>query len=134
MPTIRDVARRSGYSITTISRVLNHTGYVSSKATKKIKTVMQEMDYVPNAIARDLSNGRTHKIGVILPQIKNPYFSKILEGIMEAAFSTDYSIMLLPSNYDEKKRALLFRTTASQGIRRPNHYFTWITAEKISCL
>ena len=103
MPTIRDVARRSGYSITTISRVLNHTGYVSSKATKKIKTVMQEMDYVPNAIARDLSNGRTHKIGVILPQIKNPYFSKILEGIMEAAFSTDYSIMLLPSNYDEKK-------------------------------
>lgn len=107
MPTIRDVARRSGYSITTISRVLNHTGYVSSKATKKIKTVMQEMDYVPNTIARDLSNGRTHQIGVILPQIKNPYFSKILEGIMEAAFSTDYSFMLLPSNYDEKKSFII---------------------------
>lgn len=103
MSTIRDVARRSGYSITTISRVLNHSGYVSSKATKKIKTVMQKMDYVPNEIARDLSKGRTHLIGVLLPQIRTPYFSKILDGIVEAAFSTDYSIMLLPSNYDKKK-------------------------------
>ncbi|MBA1393612.1 LacI family transcriptional regulator, partial [Lactobacillus sp. XV13L] len=101
MATSRDVARLSGYSITTVSRVLNHSGYVSQKAIRKIKQVMEQLDYVPNAIARDLSNGRTHKIGVILPQIRAPYFGQILNGIAEAAFSTDYSITLLPSEYDE---------------------------------
>ncbi|AXX65342.1 LacI family DNA-binding transcriptional regulator [Bombilactobacillus bombi] len=102
MATIRDVARLSGYSITTVSRVLNHSGYVSQQALRKIKQVMQQLDYVPNETARDLSNGQNHKIGVILPQIRTPYFAQILNGVAEAAFSTDYSITLLPSEYNEQ--------------------------------
>lgn len=101
MATIRDVARISGYSISTVSRALNQSGYVSKTAQLKINRVIHELDYVPNAIARDLSTGKTHKIGVILPHIRDPYFSKILNGIMDAAFATNYSVILLPSEYDE---------------------------------
>jgi DNA-binding LacI/PurR family transcriptional regulator len=101
MATIRDVARISGYSISTVSRALNQSGYVSKAAQLKINQVIHELDYVPNAIARDLSTGKTHKIGVILPHIRDPYFSRILNGIMDAAFATNYSVILLPSEYDE---------------------------------
>ncbi|PIO84167.1 hypothetical protein BSQ39_11645 [Loigolactobacillus backii] len=101
MATIRDVARISGYSISTISRAINQSGYVSKAAQLKINQVIHDLDYVPNAIARDLSTGKTHKIGVILPHIRDPYFSKILNGIMDAAFAADYSLILLPSEYDE---------------------------------
>ncbi|MFD0897849.1 LacI family DNA-binding transcriptional regulator [Loigolactobacillus binensis] len=101
MATIRDVARISGYSISTVSRTINQSGYVSKTAQLQINRVIHQLDYVPNAIARDLSTGKTHKIGAILPHIRDPYFSKILNGIMDAAFANNYSVILLPSEYDE---------------------------------
>lgn len=100
MVTIKDVARISGYSPSTVSRVINHSGYVSIKTNKKIKQVMKQLDYVPNAIAQDLSKGKTHKIGVVLPHLRHSYFSQMLLGIMDEALQTEYSVTLLPSEYD----------------------------------
>lgn len=103
MATIRDVAKQSGYSITTFSRVLNQHGYVSEQAREKIATVIKELNYVPNGVARDLSIGQTHNIGVVLPHLDHPYFNQLVKGIVAASFPSAYRITLLPSQYDERR-------------------------------
>lgn len=59
MTNIHDIAKLSGYSAATVSRVINQRGYVSDKAREKIKSIIDQMDYVPNDVARDLSRVKT---------------------------------------------------------------------------
>lgn len=101
MTTIRDIAKLSGYSIATVSRVLNQHGYVSANARSEIERVIQQTNYVPNAVAQDLSVGNTHDIGVVLPHANHPYFTQLIRGIMSTAFASEYRITLLPSEYNE---------------------------------
>ncbi|WP_414949442.1 LacI family DNA-binding transcriptional regulator [Levilactobacillus brevis] len=100
MTTIRDVARLAGYSPATESRVLNQSGYVSSAAQAKIRAIIQQLDYVPNDIARDLSHGRTKNIGVVMPNMGHPYFTEITNGILRAAFAAEDRVVMLSSKYD----------------------------------
>lgn len=100
MTNIRDIARLSGYSVSTISRYINHSGYVSLKAGEEIQAVINKVNYAPNTLARDLNRGKTFNVGVVLPHTKHPYFTNILEGIMDAAFASGYHVVLLPSKYD----------------------------------
>lgn len=101
MPTIRDIARQSGYSVSTVSRVLNHQKYVSKPAQQAVEKVIKALDYVPNSLARDLSFGQNKNIGVVLPHNDHPYFNQLLNGIMDAAFTSGYHIVLLPSEYNQ---------------------------------
>lgn len=103
MTNIHDIAKISGYSVSTVSRVLNRHGYVSSQARNKIQKVIDELDYVPNDVARDLSRGKTFNIGVVLPYTKHAYFGQILDGIMSEAYRRDYRVLVLLSNYDQDK-------------------------------
>lgn len=100
MTNIHDVARLSGYSVSTVSRVLNHQNYVSAATRAAIEAVVDKLDYVPNAVARDLSRGKTFNVGVVLPHADHPYFTQLLHGIMGAAFVADYRVVLLPSKWD----------------------------------
>lgn len=103
MTTIHDIARKSGYSISTVSRVLNNKRHVSKEARKVIQEIIDELDYVPSDIARDLSRGKTLNIGLVLPHLKHPFFSEILRGAINASFLTEYHLVILPSEYDEKR-------------------------------
>ncbi|MQS52086.1 LacI family DNA-binding transcriptional regulator [Companilactobacillus mishanensis] len=105
MTNIHDIAKMTGYSVSTVSRVLNHKNYVSDEVRAKVQAVIDEMDYVPNDVARDLSRGKTYSIGVVLPYTKHPYFTQILNGIMSEAFERDYRLVVLPSAYDKDKEA-----------------------------
>lgn len=100
MTNIRDIARISGYSVSTVSRCLNNSGYISQIARDKIQKVIDDLDYVPNDVARDLSRGQTFNIGVVLPHTQHPYFTDVVKGIMSAAFESGHHVVLLPSKYD----------------------------------
>lgn len=102
MTNIRDIAKRAGYSTSTVSRYLNRSGYVSQTAASKIRQVVSELDYVPNSVAQELSLGQTSTIGVVVPHMKHPYFTELVAGIMEAAFAAKYNVSLLKSKYDAK--------------------------------
>lgn len=102
MSNIRDVAKLSGHSVSTVSRVINNRSYVAESTKKDILEAMEELDYHPNDIARALSTGKTHTIGVVLPYLKVPYFQKLISAITEAAFKEGYQVMLLPSDYNIK--------------------------------
>ncbi len=127
MANIRDIARLTGYSVSTVSRVINHHPYVDEAKRSEILAVMKELDYVPNASARQLSYGKTKNIGVILPYTDHPYFDQLISGIIESAFNEGYKVTLLPTNYqaDREMRYLEeFAGKAFDGViitSRANH-------------
>lgn len=97
---IHDIAKLAGYSVATVSRVINDRPYVSQAAREAVLKVMREADYVPNAVARDLSAGKTWAIGVVTPMREHPYFTSLTDSITQAAFAKGYHVVLLPSQYD----------------------------------
>ncbi|MDH6364982.1 DNA-binding LacI/PurR family transcriptional regulator [Enterococcus sp. PF1-24] len=101
MVTIRDLAKITGYSTSMISRVLNQHPYVDEEKRKIILAAIEETNYRPNAIARNLSLGKSYNIGVILPYIHMSYFEQIVSGILQTAFQHNYKVTLLPTNYDK---------------------------------
>lgn len=74
--TIRDVAQKAGVSQSTVSRVLNKTGYVSAATRARVLRAVESLDYSPSAIAVGLSKSRSRIIGVIVPQIFSPLFQR----------------------------------------------------------
>lgn len=100
MTTIKDIARLSGCSVSTVSRVLNNHPYVTAKKRKKIQQIINDLDYTPNAKARALSKGQAKHIGVMLPYANHPYHEKLTAGIYQEAFTQGYKVTLLPTNYE----------------------------------
>ncbi len=86
MATIRDIAKITGFSVTTVSRVINGHPYVDEQKRAAILAVMEELDYKPNKIAQKLSSGKTYNIGVIVPFVNHAFFDGILNGIMGKGF------------------------------------------------
>ena len=83
MVTIKDIARESGYSISTVSRVLNHRNDVSPDAKKKIEEVVEKFHFVPNNNAKHLKQSNTKTIVVLVKGISNMLFSNIVEEIQQ---------------------------------------------------
>jgi len=94
MPTMKDIAKYADVSLATVSRVLNGIGNVSTEKRKRVMEWVQKLEYTPNASARDLAGSRSYLLGVILPDISNPFFAEILCQMEEQAFLYGYSIML----------------------------------------
>lgn len=99
MASIRDIAQKVGCSISTVSRYLNQSGYVSEEIGKKIAEAVAEFDYVPSQLARDLSQGHTRKIGVVVPHVRHTYFTELIQGLLDAALESQYQLLFLPSAY-----------------------------------
>ncbi|MCA1009135.1 LacI family DNA-binding transcriptional regulator [Halobacillus halophilus] len=107
MPTISDVARITGLSKSTISRVINNHPYISSDKREKVLKAMEEIGYYPNPSARRLRGHTTNTIGVIVPRIVNPFFSYLVNSIEQEAFKNNYQVIIFQSN-DLKDKELYF--------------------------
>ena len=93
--TIKDIARESNYSIATVSKVLNHKDSdVSDKARKTILSVAKKYNFQLNRAARSLVVNKTKTIGLLLPDISNPFFSDIARGVEDYAYENGYSIFI----------------------------------------
>ncbi len=106
MATIRDVANATGTSITTVSRVINNSGYVSQATREKVKKAIKELNYTPNALARGLVTDITRSIGLIVPDITSPYFSEIAKSIEKVASHYNYNIFLCNTNWDVEREKM----------------------------
>ncbi|AMQ07641.1 LacI family DNA-binding transcriptional regulator [Sporosarcina sp. FSL K6-1540] len=100
MANIRDVAKESGVSVATVSRFINQKGYVSKEAKEVIGRAIKELDYKPNLVARSLSTKQTKLIGLIVPDIMNPFFPELARAVEDVALTYDYTVVLC--NSDEK--------------------------------
>ena len=108
MATIKDVAKKSGFSICTVSRALSGKGYLKEDTYEKIMAAVAELNYRPNTLAVNLKTGRRQTLALILPSLTNIYYSK-LEKYMEAyASEKDYIIYLNNTEYSlEKEKRII---------------------------
>lgn len=108
--TIKDVARAAGVSIATVSRILNGSGVVSPQLMKKVQSAVEATGYYPNAVARALKIKESKSIGLIIPDIENPFFPALVRGIEDTARKHDYSVILCNSDgyAAEEKRYIHF--------------------------
>lgn len=91
---IYDIAKEAGVSPATVSRVLNNHKNVKEETRNKIQEVIKGKNYSPNTIARNLSVGTSRNIAFMVPDIENPFFSKILHGISDRAMDNDYNVFM----------------------------------------
>lgn len=106
--TIKDVARELGVSYSSVSRALNGKEGVSKETRDRILEAADRMGYEPNDLARGLVNKVSKTIGVIIPDINNPFFGEIVTGITESANEWDYNIFLCISGWSLKNEAACF--------------------------
>lgn len=105
MATISDVAKYANVSVSTVSRYLNGKGYVGEKSRKAIEHAIQDLNYVPNEVARSLSTRQSDLIGLIIPDIKNPFFPELARAVEDTAFKYGYTVILCNSDEQlEKER------------------------------
>lgn len=116
MATLKDVAKASGLTVGTVSRVLNNRGYISDKTREKVYQVMKELNYQPNETARALSKQKSNTIGVILPNIEHPYFAKVLSRLVREAAKRGYRIMLFVSRYKEEREEQCIEMCKSERV------------------
>jgi LacI family transcriptional regulator len=103
---IQDVATRAKVSIATVSRVLNDSEHkVRPQTRARVLAAVRKLDYRPNALARGLQMKRTMTIGVIIPDISNPYYAEIVRGIQDLADEKGYNILL--QNTDRKQARII---------------------------
>lgn len=101
--TIRDVAKLADVSIATVSNVLNHSQYVSDGVSRRVLDAVQELNFNINHFARALKSNRSHTIGVIVPDIANPFYSKVIQSLEDSINPMGYHIILAHSNNSQQQ-------------------------------
>ena len=105
MTTIRDVAEQAGVSTTTVSHVVNRTRKVDPRTAARVEAAIDALGYRPNALARSMRRGRTHTVGIVVPDIANPFFGDLARSLEDHMFEAGYSAIICNSDGDEDKEA-----------------------------
>ncbi|WP_053955480.1 LacI family DNA-binding transcriptional regulator [Inediibacterium massiliense] len=102
--TIKDIARLAQVSTATVSKVINNKDeHISDPTRKKILNIMNEYNYIPNTAARSLVTKKTNTIGLIIPDIRNPFFPELARGVEDQANESGYNVILCNTDDDEEK-------------------------------
>src|SRR6516225_6026734 len=129
--SISDVARESGVSIFTVSAVVNNKSHVGKHLRERVEEAIRKLNYRPNLIARSLIKQKTQTIGMIVPDIANPFFPMVVRGAEDAAQKHGYNLLLCNSddNLEKEARAVelllskrvdgILLTKASESFRPP---------------
>ncbi len=116
MVTRNDIAKRVGVSPSTVSRVINNNGYVSSDVRMRIMKAVNELNYVPNRIANMLRSQKSSQIACVTHSIANPFYNEILLGIEESAYDNGYSFSLFNANFGQYDYKRAIRESMFDGL------------------
>lgn len=117
--TIYDVAKHAGVSIATVSKVINQTGRISTETRAKVERVMEQLDYAPSLVASALTGKQTFTLGLLLPDLANPYFAEIARTVEDHAHELGFSVMICSTDNTlerELRNIALFRQKRVDGI------------------
>ena len=114
--TIKQVAAAAGVSPATVSNVLNKTRFVSPELCDRVHKAMSDLNYEPNALARSLRNQRTCTIGVIVPDISNPFYGTLSTAIEAKAREAGYTVMVCITHYDLQLEYAEIKTLVSKQV------------------
>lgn len=114
MATIRDVARKAGLSVATVSAVLNNKPGVSERSEQRVLQAIKELDYRPNRVARALSRNSSNTVGMLVPSVDNPFFPQVVKSVEDVFFENRY-VTLLGNTEGKTDRALYYIKSMLSG-------------------
>lgn len=115
--TIKDIAKLANVSITTVSRVINEKSEGIGEATRqRVLDIIKELDYRPNSIARSMVTKKTKTIGLIIPDIRNPFFPELVRGVEDLASQSEYSIFLCNTDGDITRETEYIRLMKEKNV------------------
>lgn len=115
-PKLEDVAKLAQVSKTTVSRVLNKRGYLSQETIDRVYQAMQELNYQPNAVARQLYKQQTDIIGLLFPTIANPFFGELSEALEKRLYNEGFQVLVGNSMNNPKKEAHYLNQLLTQQV------------------
>jgi len=115
-PNIIDVARKAGVSQGTVSNYLNNSAPVNINTANNIAAAINELNYIPDSTARSLRSGKTRLIGIIIPELSDPYYSLMADGIAESAYKNNYSIIIACNNYNYDQEKIQIQNLLSNNM------------------
>lgn len=118
MVSLIDVARRAKVSIATVSRVINNSDKVMAETREVVSRAMKELGYRPSRVARRLrqKGGRRNLLGLIIPDIQNPFFAEMARGAEDVAYANDFAVILCNSDEDLKKEQFYLDVMQSESV------------------
>lgn len=136
---IRDVARLAGVSPGTVSRVIHSNGYVSRRTKRKVLDAIEKLKYRPHAVAARLVSGKTHIIGLLVPDLHEPYYVEITEAIIETAKQSGYSMLLTTTHREKSHLPDFLRSGNMDGLLVITPYYieeelSMMTGRDIPCV
>lgn len=115
-PTIRNVAQEAGVSISTVSKVIHQTGSISEQTRKKVLQAMSKLNYHPDIAAASLRGKRTKVIGLLIPDISNPFYAEVARSIEDRSCELGFNVMMCNTDNDIEKEKTYLSLLASQRI------------------
>lgn len=116
MITIKQVAEYAGVSVATVSRALNDSGYVGKESRKKVEEAVEALGYFPNEVARSLFQKTSRMLGLLLPDISNPYFPLLAKGVEDCAQKNGYMVILGNVEEDADKEEMYVKFFSQYNI------------------
>lgn len=116
MATIKDVAKEAGVSVATVSRVINRNGYVQEETRKLVEAAISKLNYLPNEVARSLYFQKSKLIGLIIPDITNPFFPEIARGVEDVLQQNGYRLIIGNSDEDAEKEVRYIETFTQHNV------------------
>ncbi|MFT8478071.1 MAG: LacI family DNA-binding transcriptional regulator [Liquorilactobacillus sp.] len=114
--SIKDIAKISGFSISTVSKVINNKGRVSEQNREKILQIVEKYHYEGNSFARALRLQRSNTIGIIIPNLNNSFFSKLVENIEKILFSNGFITVICDTSVDKKREGQYLKKLKAQQV------------------
>jgi len=118
-PTIYDIARLAGVSTATVSKVFNQTGNISEKTRRRILEISRELNYQPNVLASALNGKKTFSLGLLIPDMVNPFFAELARNVEDRAQELGFNLIICNTDNDMKKEVKyiqLLRQKSVDGI------------------
>ncbi len=116
MVSIKDVARAAGVSTATVSRVLSNGAHVRPEVRKRVMEVVEQLAYRPNLLARSLRSQQSSTIGLIVSDIRNPFFTAMSRAVEDTAYEQGFSLMLCNTDENSEKEAIYLNLMHDQNV------------------
>jgi len=115
--TMREVARRAGVSLATVSRVLNKTQPIAPETERRVLEVVDALNYYKNVHARRLATGQSDLFGLVISEIANPYFPEVIRGFQAAAWDAGFDVLLCNTEYNKGRTKSVVRKLIESDVR-----------------